>query len=183
MKAKALPGGGVRLTLDPDEVQLLDQWFTQLAELVAPERPESSDPLVALLGNVGNDEAARPPEDEALHRLFPDAYRDDDAAAEEFRRFTEQDLRAGKYDCAVRVLATLRTGDAKGRVALSAQEARDWLRSLNDLRLVLGTRLGIEDEDDAWPAEDDPRAPSLLAYHWLTHVQGALVDAVQRAGH
>jgi hypothetical protein len=76
------------------------------------------------------------------------------------------------------VLETLGQRDGRGRIELSGEQARDWLRSLNDLRLVIGTRLGIEDEEDAWPAEDDPRGPALLAYHWLTDVQGTLVEAV-----
>jgi hypothetical protein len=168
----------VRLTLEPDEAQLLEEWLGQLADLVAPEPSDSRDPLVALVGPVGQGETVQRPDDNALQRLFPDAYRDDEAAAEEFRRFTEQELRSGKQQCAQRVAQSLGERDDKGRVELTAQQARDWLRSLNDLRLVMGTRLGIQDEEDAWPDEDDPRGPSLLAYHWLTHVQGTLVEVV-----
>jgi hypothetical protein len=177
VKARARSGGGVRLTLDEDEARLLEEWLTQLAALVAPEDPEQQDPLAAMVGLLDTG-TSRPPDDAALHRLFPDGYADPEEA-EEFRRFTERELRTGKQQSAQRTLETLATRDAKGRVELTPQQARDWLRSLNDLRLVLATRLGIEDDDDAWPDEGDPRTPSLLAYHWLTHVQGTLVEAVR----
>jgi hypothetical protein len=179
VKSRKAGGGRVRVTLDADEAELLQGWLGQLADLVAPERTDTADPLVAVVGLVGSDESVQRPDDEALQRLFPDAYRDDEAEAEQFRRFTEQDLRAGKEQCARRVLDSLAGRDEKGRIELSPQQARDWLRSLNDLRLVIGTRLGIADEDDAWPDEDDPRGAALLAYHWLTHVQGTLVEAVE----
>ncbi|MGH3749765.1 MAG: DUF2017 family protein, partial [Micromonosporaceae bacterium] len=45
--------------------------------------------------------------DEVLGRLFPDAYRDAPEEAAEFRRLTEDDLRAGKVDQVGVVLATL----------------------------------------------------------------------------
>ena len=43
--------------------------------------------------------------------------------------------------------------------------------ALNDVRLALGTVLDVtEDTPDELPA-DDPRAPHLAVYHWLTWVQ------------
>jgi hypothetical protein len=51
--------------------------------------------------------------------------------------------------------------------------------TLNDLRLALGTRLGVT-------AEDDPDDPAFhadggrLLYHWLTWFQDALVATVLR---
>ena len=50
-----------------------------------------------------------------------------------------------------------------------------WLGVLNDTRLVLGARLGVT-EDDHDVAPDDPRAPAFAMYHWLTWVQGELVE-------
>ncbi|MCU1591630.1 MAG: hypothetical protein JWP11_2886, partial [Frankiales bacterium] len=53
-----------------------------------------------------------------------------------------------------------------------------WLRSTNDLRLALGTRLEITDETeppDEFSGEEDQQ---LAVYYWLTALQGSLVDAL-----
>jgi hypothetical protein len=48
---------------------------------------------------------------------------------------------------------------------------------LNDLRLALGTRLGItEDDDHVVERPDDPR----VVYYWLTGIQDAVVQALMR---
>ena len=50
-----------------------------------------------------------------------------------------------------------------------------WLGVLNDTRLVLGTRLGVtEDEVDIDP--ESPEAQPWVVYYWLTHLQGELID-------
>jgi Domain of unknown function (DUF2017) len=142
-----------------------------------PEEPEASlEELAALLGSAG---PASPPDDPVLARLLPDGYRDDPEAAGEFRRYTEQDLRSGKVAAAQTVLATL---PAKGgQVRLGPEGAQAWLRAINDVRLALGTLLGItEDYEDeleqaSWA---DPRSAYLEVYHWLGYVQDSLVRAL-----
>src|SRR5690606_18053015 len=79
--------------------------------------------------------------DPAVARLLPDAYRDDERAASEFRRLTQGDLANRKVDAA-RSLAASMNDD---RVRLGETEAWDWLRALTDLRLVLASRLGLDD--------------------------------------
>jgi hypothetical protein len=62
---------------------------------------------------------------------------------------------------------------------LSADEADAWLRALNDLRLVLGTRLDVQEDmllDNLRP--DDPRASGLAIYGWLSWLQEQLVAAL-----
>jgi len=142
-----------------------------------PEEPEASlEELAALLGTAG---PTSPPDDPVLARLLPDGYRDDPEAAGEFRRYTEQDLRSGKVAAAQTVLATL---PAKGgQVRLGPEDAQAWLRALNDVRLAIGTLLGItEDYEDeleqaSWA---DPRSAYLEVYHWLGYVQDSLVRAL-----
>jgi Domain of unknown function (DUF2017) len=141
------------------------------------EEPEASvEEMVAMLGAAG---PSSPPDDPVLARLLPDAYRDDPEAAGEFRRFTEQGLRSGKVAAAQTVLATL---PAKGgQVRLGPEDAQAWLRAINDVRLAIGTVLGItEDYEDeleqaSWA---DPRSALLEAYHWLGYVQDSLVRAL-----
>ena len=58
-------------------------------------------------------------------------------------------------------------------------EFRRWIQTLNDLRLAIGTRIGVT-EDDGWDREsedsDDTIEPRVL-YHWLTALQDCLVTA------
>jgi hypothetical protein len=61
---------------------------------------------------------------------------------------------------------------------LTDEQAQAWLFALNDVRLALGTVLDVtEDMPDELPP-DDPRAPHLGVYHWLTWVQDSLIHAV-----
>ena len=146
-------------------------------DAAGPEEPAASlEEMAAMLGTAG---PTSPPEDPVLARLLPDAYRDDPEAAGEFRRYTEQGLRSGKVAAAQTVLATL---PAKGgQVRLGPEDAQAWLRALNDVRLAIGTLLGItEDYEDeleqaSWA---DPRSAYLEVYHWLGYVQDSLVRAL-----
>jgi hypothetical protein len=57
---------------------------------------------------------------------------------------------------------------------LTEQELRAWLKSLNDLRLVLGVRIGITDDYREELVED----PGFHLYDYLTYLQGSLIDAL-----
>jgi hypothetical protein len=172
------------LRADPDELEagLLRRLAEDLQVLLGdePEDP-SDDPLEALLGTAGADAAL--PEDPALARLLPDAYTDDDpGASREFRRYTEGDLRAGKRAHATTVLTTLAAAGT-GRLTLDRDEADAWLGCLNDLRLVLGTRLEVtEDLDPDDMDEDDPRAQALAVYGWLGWLQESLLSVLLPRG-
>jgi hypothetical protein len=124
------------------------------------------------------------PDDPAVERLFPDVYPEDPAAAAEFRRFTEADLKAAKLDQAKTVLSDLlETG---GEIRLPDEKADLWLRALTDVRLALGTRLGVQDETDIETELDDavgrnptsPRVGQLSVYAYLTYLQESLVGAL-----
>lgn len=168
--------GRIVLRVDVVEKGLLKTLLEQLSDFVTPEGAEDEDPLVSLVGL--NPDAARP-EDPALARLFPDAYLDDADAAAEFRRFTERSLRETKLAHAATALETLRRSGEK--VTLNSDEAGAWLGALNDVRLALGTRLGITEEGMAELAElpeDDPRSATFHVYDWLTYLQESLVRSL-----
>jgi Domain of unknown function (DUF2017) len=148
------------------------------ADTLAPGAPGIPSPaeLEAMLG-IGR--PAQAPQDPALARLLPDAYRDDPGAAGEFRRFTEQSLRTAKQASARTVLDTLPSGG--GPVKLSREQAQSWLRALNDVRLALGVRLGVTEEfEEQWQELDplDPRSAAFEVYAWLGGVQESLVQAL-----
>ena len=146
--------------------------------LVQPaDGPDSgeSDPLALL---VGIDPAATTPTDPAMLRLFPDAYGDDEPeATAEFRRFTERSLREGKVANAERVVSSLEgSGD---RLVLTPDDVQSWLGTLNDVRLTIGTRLGITEDIEERPTFGANEA-ELMAYDlydWLSFLQETLVRA------
>ncbi|MEU7181177.1 DUF2017 domain-containing protein [Streptomyces celluloflavus] len=189
-----LPGGGAAAPLDDVEISILRSLAVQLLELIGPgEEPAGTDDLLA---SIFNDGPSEPPADPVLARLFPDAYGgpdlvpDDDvrAAAAEFRRYTENDLRSRKRDDAlalVRALDALTPGGDGGAVLrLTPDECRQWLGALNDLRLAIGTRLEVTDEDDGGELlrlpDTDPRKPMVMAYLWLGGLQETLVESLMR---
>ncbi|MCM2413852.1 DUF2017 domain-containing protein [Streptomyces sp. RKAG290] len=187
---EATPGGGAAVALDEVEIAILRSLAVQLLELIGPgdEPAEGEDPLAALFAEGPSE----PPSDPALARLFPEAYGDDDgelrAASAEFRRFTENDLRTRKRDDALAVVRTLDglspAGDGGAVLTLTAQECRNWLGSLNDLRLTIGTRLEVSDEDGAEDGslyrlpDSDPRKPMVMAYLWLGALQETLIETL-----
>ena len=165
---------GVEARFAPVEAEVLAQCTSELLELLGPGPDAHADPLAAM---VGLSDATRP-DDPAVLRLFPDAYapdHPDDAAAGDFRRYTEADLRSGKRAAAEAVLAAVPTGG--GAVLLDRDDCDRWLGCLNDLRLVLGTRLEVTEEtemDDV--AEDDQRLYAV--YGWLGWAQESLLSCL-----
>ncbi|MEC4015129.1 DUF2017 domain-containing protein [Streptomyces sp. H27-D2] len=72
---------------------------------------------------------------------------------------------------------------AEGAVLrLGPDECRQWLGALNDLRLAIGTRLEVTDEDDNEELyrlpDSDPRKPMVMAYLWLGGLQETLIETL-----
>jgi hypothetical protein len=141
--------GGIELTLSRDERTLLASLATELRE--------------QLDGDTG---------DPTLRRLFPPAY-DGEAEERAYRELAGDSLLHGRRE-ALELLA-----ETVDRDRLSAEEADAWLRALNDLRLVLGTRLDVQ--EDTFAADlrpDDPNAAALAVYAYLSWIQEQLVTAL-----
>jgi hypothetical protein len=168
----------------------------QLLELIGPGPAEDApdDPLAELFAEGPSE----PPADPVLRRLFPDAYTDPEgtpgpqqadeqqAHSAEFRRYTENDLRAGKRENALAVVRSLDALNSAGEdgavLKLSTGESQQWLGALNDLRLAIGSRLDITDEEDTdllyRLPDEDPRKPMVMAYLWLGGLQETLVTTL-----
>ena len=104
-------------------------------------------------------------------RLFPTAYPDDpdrDAGYQILARDHLMDQR----DSALALMEA--TADES---TLTEQELGAWMRSVNDIRLVLGTRLDVS-EDDPEPDFDSPSAHELAAYETLGAILHHMVDAL-----
>ena len=111
--------------------------------------------------------------DPALHRLNPPAYPDDAAKEAEYRELVREDLQGQRR----RSLDLMeRTIDAE---RLDEEQISAWLAALNDLRLVLGTRLDVTEElyEDGIP-ERDPRAPAFALYLYLGWLEEQVVAAL-----
>ncbi|GAA3851279.1 DUF2017 domain-containing protein [Streptomyces sp. NPDC003631] len=194
---ESLPGGGAAVALDDVEISIIRSLAVQLLELIGPGPAESApdDPLAELFAEGPSE----PPSDPVLRRLFPDAYGgpggDPDSPEEaeeqrahsaEFRRFTENDLRARKRDNALAVIRSLdaltSASEEGGVLKLSQEESGQWLGALNDLRLAIGSRLEVVDEDDTDHLyrlpDEDPRKPMVMAYLWLGGLQETLVTTL-----
>jgi len=177
-------GGLIRIELRPEERMVLAGFAREVAQLVgggADDGPEhgadaGADPLAELVGL--HEAPDYPSDDPALQRLFPDAY-DDPAAAQEFRRLTSGELRRTKATALADLAAAIEAHG--GRVEVEPEQADMWLAAVNDIRLVLATRLGVDDDAGTWRTQmppDDPRLPLVAAYDWLSMLQELLVDAL-----
>ncbi|HVT19958.1 MAG TPA: DUF2017 domain-containing protein [Mycobacteriales bacterium] len=179
-------GAVVRVGLAEDEVVLLASLASGVMQLLGGPAPTASDdPVESLLAMPAT--AVDAPQDPVLARLLPDAYRDDDAAAGEFRRLMDGDLRAQKRGALQRMLDDLAgAGVRKGgelRFELDDEAAQQWLYATNDIRLVLGTTLGVTEDmaaDRATLEPGSPRDVQLMVYDWMTWLQNAVVEAVMR---
>jgi hypothetical protein len=120
-----------------------------------------------------------PDDDPVRQRLFPAAYPSDDRAAAEFRSLTEQSLREDKEQRLGACRADLPAGG--GTIDLDDESARRWLTVVNDLRLAIGTRLNITEEDEPAIDPSDPDAQVRAIYQWLTMLQDALVHAIMKS--
>ncbi|WP_018504241.1 DUF2017 domain-containing protein [Parafrankia discariae] len=159
---------GIELRLPRLESSLLTELLGQVDTLL--EAPPVDDPLEALVGL--RDTAPPPPEDPAVARLLPDPYPDDPLASGDYRRRRTDEALARKRDAARRVLAAVPEPGAV--LVLDEEAAQDWLTVLNDLRLVLGTRLGLTDDESTAELEslppEDPRRPIAAVYAFLTEL-------------
>jgi hypothetical protein len=181
--------GGASVRLSAGEATLLRTLVVPVMELlgerggVRDAKDVKDDPSAVLddLEQIFQQDTPETPEDPVVARLLPDAYQDDPEAAGEFRKYTESSLREAKKYFAQTLLDTLPPNG--GRVKLTGDQARDWLRALNDVRLMFGVRLEVtEDFEDQLAAlsPQDPKVAAFEVYGWLGAVQESLVQALAR---
>jgi len=151
-----VPREGLRIHLDLDEARLLRELLSEMKMLLEADLPQ----------------------EDVTKRLFPDAY-EDEAESRAYKDLVGDELRAAK-------LAALRTvSERLGRrgplnASLPHEEVDAWLTLLTDLRLAIGTRLGVTEEKmDAEVDPDDPDARALSVLHWLGWVQGSMLEALE----
>ncbi|MEE6272838.1 DUF2017 family protein [Georgenia sp. MJ206] len=223
MHAFVVVPGGLACQLEPAELRIIARVVADTAELLGTSLEESAGALAAAAppsAGAGGPSGSAPapeshlddgageaavlaaldwdpageevPTDPALARLFPPASTEDEALAGEMRRLTEGSLRAEKVGRLALVWSALRA--SSGVVVVRDGTEPQWLAALNDVRLVLSARLGIEDEHDAEavygrtaagePEDEADALESALAslYTALTWWQESLLDAMSTRG-
>ena len=182
-RKNSLGGLKLRSELDAHEAEVLRALVGSVLELLdvrAHSAPH--DDLAALTGlRVGNNIA---PTDPALSRLLPDFHRPDPDSPDVSRANTNGALRSlhepeiidAKLAAGAIVLQTVPARG--GRIMLTPEQADAWLTALNDVRLALGANLNIDADTPEHVEPDDPRAPHLDVYHWLTWMQDSLLQAM-----
>ena len=148
--------GGFELRIPADERELLRSLGPELREVLVRQAA-----------------AAQGGEDPAVERLFPVAYPTDEDRQTEYRLLVHDELLSSHLGA----LAVLEeTADAE---RLDEDQLLSWMRALNEVRLVLGTRLDITEEGDERPVDPrDPRAGAFAVYDYLTYLQGEIIEAL-----
>lgn len=165
--------------MEVHEAALLRTMATSMLEMLRERQTAApSDPLEQITGiRTGH---SAPPDDATMRRLLPD-FVHADAAGQEGEDFSNSALRSlhepkiidVKIAAAQRLLQTL--PEDGGRLELTSDDAEAWISGVNDIRLALGTMLGIgPDAPDRLPT-GHPMAGHLDVYQWLTVLQEYLV--------
>lgn len=136
-------GGMIRVRLEPQVRQLIASMIDQLREL--------------LLIDDG----------EELTRLYPTAYPDDRDRQADYHDATHDQLLMSRLEAIDVVEATIDADE------LTIDQADAWLTTVNQVRLALGTRLDVT-EDDHSLDPDDPDVSGMVVYQLLSHVLDSL---------
>ncbi len=144
--------GAYELGIPADQREVLRTLPGQLRELLA-EGDREADP--------------------ALRRLFPVADPEDAEHAAEFDRLVHDDLVAQRMAA---IEAMERTIDAD---RISEDDLLGWLGAMNDLRLILGTRLGVTEGTTVEDFEgDESKTAGYALYAYLSYLEEQIVAAL-----
>lgn len=149
-------GAGLRIRLDDDEAELLRNLLAEMAQLLEAG-PGSGDPV--------------------LERLFPRAYEtaEDEQAYQEMVSGELQEHRLQTLE----TIATTLGQDGGVDETISPPDVEAWLAFLTDVRLAIGTRLGVDEERMGVEVHaDDPDAAALSVLHWLGWLQEGILRRV-----
>ena len=111
--------------------------------------------------------------DDRLRRLFPSAYHDDAERDEEYKRLMHDELLASRL-ASIEISRTILSSTDP----LSEGQLHQFMQTLNSLRLVLGTMLDVQENDEVMD-DDHPLAPQLQLYAYLGWLLEWVVDTLQ----
>ncbi|WP_426574767.1 DUF2017 family protein [Aquihabitans sp. McL0605] len=135
---------------------------------------DSREVLTLLLADLSS-QLDTGPDHPNLDRLSPPAYLDDDEADAGYQLLAGEELRTSRQASIATVI------DSLTRTEVTEPELWDWIQALNAVRLVVGTRLEIDD-DDHGPLHRPSRGPQddalWAVYDFTTIVQHEVVAAL-----
>lgn len=112
-------------------------------------------------------------DDPVVRRLFPPAYANDPERDAGYQVLTRDELLNGRLQALETVEVTL------DKEEIDREELTAWMQSLTSLRLVLGTRLDVDEESQEFDPSD-PLAPLFAVYEFLGWLLSQAVDALSR---
>ncbi len=136
-RVKRTRRGDFELRLPDEERTVIRSLVGQMSELLA----EDADP--------------------GLRRLYPTAYAEDAELDQEYHRLVHDDLLARRLAAFEVVEQTL----AADRV--DEEQLVAWMGAINDIRLVIGTKLDVSEDPSFDVDEDDPDAQAHAIYTYL----------------
>jgi len=146
--------GDLDLRIEDHERELIGELLEQLRKLLMGTTPQ---------GAV----------DPSMRRLYPTAYPEDPGHDAEYQALIRDQLLALRLEHLDRVEVTLNA------TTLTEAQSNSWIAVLNDLRLVLGTSLDVSEEEVITSLDpEDPTTHPKAVYHYLGHLLGELIDAV-----
>jgi hypothetical protein len=150
-------GEGFLIELGEDEATLVVRLLDELRQLLTNPSPDSSERLLIV-------------------RLFPVAHPGDEVAEAEYQRLMRDDLVQSKLEAIDRVESVLTAERRSDRVVDEAGLVA-FMQSLNGIRLVLGTMLGVT--DDATQEEVDEQLEKSAEYHLYAYLSWLLEHCVR----
>ena len=176
--------------LQDDKPRLFDRFRPTAETAQLPQTPavDHGSPTDAafwdLVGNLTDDAVHVDLTDPAVQRLLPEGRSGDDhnAGSQQFRELAQDDIRQEKIADLQRAYALLQSGS----LMLSRKEAEAFSRALNQVRLVLSSRLNIESERDAERVHSigsvdqatDVESYMALLYNFVSWLQESLMQAL-----
>jgi uncharacterized protein DUF2017 len=128
--------------------------------------------LVASLVHQLREQLMQSTDEPHLRRLFPPAYANDAERDAGYQVLARDELLEGRLAALDVVDRTLDGGHELDQGELTA-----WMTTLNSLRLVIGTRLDVDEELPELD-ESDPLAPEYAVYEFLGWLLAQVVDAL-----
>ena len=152
-------GNGFLIELGEDETALVARLLDELRQLLTNPSPDGSEQMLIV-------------------RLFPVAHPDDEEAEAEYQRLMRDDLVESKLAAISRV-ETVLTAERRSDRVVDEEGLVDFMQSLNGIRLVLGTMLGVTDDPDAEEVDEQlERSPEYHLYAYLSWLLEHCVRAV-----
>ncbi|MEO8163209.1 MAG: DUF2017 family protein [Ilumatobacteraceae bacterium] len=132
---------------------------------------ENRRALLQLLGELRDtlleDSQVSDTSTDKLRRLFPTAYHDDPESDIEYQRLMRGELMASRLDSISVAGAALERTPDDDTLILTPHELDVFTRSINNLRLVLGTMLDVQEGEDFEEENDDPARHHYHLYSYL----------------